>query len=280
MDPARHDDLIRGALAEDLGSAGDLTSAAVFDADHHSTGRIVARGAGTVAGVEVAARVFTVADPTVRVGITGPSGSSVGAGTELVRLAGPTRSLLGAERTALNLLGRLSGIATATAALVAAVEGTGARITDTRKTTPTLRALEKEAVRSGGGVNHRFGLFDAVMIKDNHVAAAGGVAEAIRRVRARVGHTVKVEVEVDTLAQLDDVLAEGVDIVLFDNMTPGDLAEGVRRVGGRAVTEASGGIDARTVRAVAETGVDVISVGALTHSAPALDVALDLDPPR
>jgi nicotinate-nucleotide pyrophosphorylase (carboxylating) len=270
------DELIRRALAEDLGLAGDITSDAIFPADHHSTARIVVRRPGTLAGVDVACRAFTLLDPSVEAEVCTPDGSRVGAMTDVVRLAGPTRALLAAERTALNLLGRLSGIATATAELVALVEGTGASITDTRKTTPTLRALEKYAVRMGGGSNHRFGLHDAVLIKDNHVAAAGSVTAAVERVRRHVGHTVKIEVEVETLAQVEELLAVGADIVLFDNMALPELAEAVRMVGERMITEASGGIDRSTVRAVAETGVQFISVGSITHSAPALDVALDV----
>jgi nicotinate-nucleotide pyrophosphorylase (carboxylating) len=270
------DEVIRRALAEDLGVAGDITSDAIFPPDHHSTARLVVRRPGTLAGVDVACRTFTLLDPSVETEVCRPDGSRVAAMTDVARLAGPTRALLAAERTALNLLGRLSGIATATAELVALVDGTGARITDTRKTTPTLRALEKYAVRMGGGSNHRFGLHDAVLIKDNHVAAAGGVTAAVERVRRHVGHTVKIEVEVETLAQLEELLGVGADIVLFDNMPPPELAEAVRMVGDRMITEASGGIDRTTIRAVAETGVQFISVGAITHSAPSLDVALDV----
>ena len=270
------DDIIRRALAEDLGVAGDITSDAIFPADHHTTARIVVRRPGTLAGIEVACRTFTLLDASVEAEVCVPDGSRVAAMTDAARLAGPTRALLAAERTALNLLGRMSGIATATAQLVALLEGTGARIADTRKTTPTLRALEKYAVRMGGGSNHRFGLHDAVLIKDNHLAAAGGVTAAVERVRRHVGHTVKIEVEVETLAQVEELLGVGADIVLLDNMPLPDLAEAVRMVGDRMITEASGGIDRATVRAVAETGVQFISVGSITHSAPSLDVALDV----
>jgi nicotinate-nucleotide pyrophosphorylase (carboxylating) len=270
------DEVIRRALAEDLGAAGDITSDAICPADHHSTARLVVRRAGTLAGVDLACRTFTLLDPSVETEICCPDGSWVGALTNVARLGGPTRALLAGERTALNLLGRLSGIATATAELVSLVEGTGARIADTRKTTPTLRALEKYAVRMGGGSNHRFGLHDAVLIKDNHVAAAGGVTAAVEHVRRHVGHTVKIEVEVETLAQVEELLGVGADIVLFDNMALPDLEAAVRMVGDRMITEASGGIDRTTIRAVAETGVQFVSVGAITHSAPSLDVALDI----
>jgi nicotinate-nucleotide pyrophosphorylase (carboxylating) len=276
VEAAWRDDVIRRALAEDLGVTGDITSDAIFPADHRSRARIVVRQPGTLAGIEVACRTFTLLDPSIEVEVCRRDGSPVESMTDVARLVGPTRALLAAERTALNLLGRLSGIATATAELVALVEGTGARIADTRKTTPTLRALEKYAVRMGGGSNHRFGLHDAVLIKDNHVAAAGSVTAAVERVRRHVGHTVKIEVEVETLAQVEELLAVGADIVLFDNMTLADLEAAVRLVGDRMITEASGGIDRATVRAVAETGVQVISVGAITHSAPSLDVALDV----
>jgi nicotinate-nucleotide pyrophosphorylase (carboxylating) len=280
VNPARFDDLLRRALDEDLGAAGDLTSEACIAEGARSAASIVAREPGVVAGLPLAQRTFSIVDAATSFTAQVAEGSAVGAGTVLARLAGPSRGLLTAERTALNLVGRLSGIATATADLVRQVEGTGARITDTRKTTPTLRALERYAVRMGGGSNHRFGLHDAVLIKDNHIVAAGGLRPAVEAARARIGHTVKVEVEVDTLEQLDVLLSldAPADVVLLDNMDLADLAEAVRRVNGRMITEASGGITPATVRAVAETGVDVISVGWITHSARALDVALDLDP--
>ena len=278
MDVSRFDDLIERAFDEDLASAGDLTSESIFGRDHRSTARLVARQNGVVAGLDLAARVFSLLDDGIEVDARAHDGSRVDAQSELMRLAGPTRSLLTAERTALNFLGRLSGIATLTAELVDLVEGTGVLIADTRKTTPTLRALEKYAVRMGGGSNHRFGLYDAVMIKDNHIAAAGGIGRAVAMVRARVGHTVKIEVEVETLDELRELLVVGADIVLLDNMTIEELGEAVALVGEEMLTEASGGISRDTIRAVAETGVDVISVGALTHSAPNFDVALDFDP--
>ncbi len=278
MDVSRFDDLIERAFDEDLASAGDLTSESIFGRDHRSSARLVARQNGVVAGLDLAARVFSLLDDGIEVDARAHDGSRVDAQSELMRLAGPTRSLLTAERTALNFLGRLSGIATLTAELVDLVEGTGVLIADTRKTTPTLRALEKYAVRMGGGSNHRFGLYDAVMIKDNHIAAAGGIGRAVAMVRARVGHTVKIEVEVETIDELRELLVVGADIVLLDNMTIEELGEAVALVGEEMLTEASGGISRDTIRAVAETGVDVISVGALTHSAPNFDVALDFDP--
>jgi nicotinate-nucleotide pyrophosphorylase (carboxylating) len=215
-------------------------------------------------------------EPGARIELDSRDGDRVGAGALLARLAGSARGLLTGERVALNLLGRLSGIATATRELVDAVAGTGSRIVCTRKTTPGLRALEKYAVRCGGGVNHRFGLDDAVLVKDNHLAVAGSVAEAIRRARGAVGHLVAIEVEVDTMEQLAAALEHGADAVLLDNMSPAELRRAVEMVGGRIPTEASGGITLRTARAIAETGVDLLSVGWLTHSAPALDVALDV----
>ncbi len=272
--------LLHAALAEDLGRAGDLTSAAVLDAHATATARLVARQAGVVAGLDIAAAAFGLLDGSIRVTLRARDGDAVAAGAELATVAGPARGILSAERVALNVLGRLCGIATRTRAFVDAVAGTGARIADTRKTTPGLRALEKHAVRCGGGTNHRFGLDDAVLIKDNHVAVAGGVAAAVRRARAHVGHMVVVSVEVTTLDQLDALLAmperRTADVVLLDNFDVATLAEAVRRVAGRLTTEASGGITLANARAVAATGVDVLSVGALTHSAPALDVALDV----
>lgn len=276
MIPPGTDELLRRALAEDLGVAGDLTTDAVVPSAATVAGRIVTREAGRVAGLAASLRAFALVDPDVATRPLVADGADVVAGSALAEVAGSAAAILVAERTCLNLLGRLSGIATATARLVSRVEGTGAVIADTRKTTPGLRALEKLAVRLGGGRNHRFGLHDAVLVKDNHLLVAGSVTEAVRRVRDRVGHTVVVEVEVDTIEQLDEALAAGVDAVLLDNMDPVTLAEAVRRIDGRCLAEASGGITPERVRPIAETGVDVISVGWLTHSAPALDVALDL----
>jgi nicotinate-nucleotide pyrophosphorylase (carboxylating) len=269
--------LVRAALAEDLGRAGDLTTDALIAPDARATGAIRARTAGRVAGIDAARLAFELLDPAVQVDVQAPDGTAVEAGATILRVAGPARALLSGERVALNLLGHLSGIATATAALVAAVAGTSAAIGDTRKTTPGLRALEKAAVRAGGGRNHRFGLDDAVLIKDNHMQLAGGPAAAVRRARATVGHLVKIEVEVDTLAQLDAVLPERPDAVLLDNMDPETLRAAVARIDGRAVAEASGTITLETAPAIAATGVDLISAGWLTHSAPALDVGLDFD---
>lgn len=266
---------VRAALAEDLGTAGDLTSDAAIPDDATATADIVARKRGCLAGIDVAAYAFHAMDPAATVATMVADGASVDAGTVLARIEGNARALLGAERTALNFLGRLCGIATATQTAVAVVAGTKARIACTRKTTPGLRHLEKYAVRMGGGRNHRFGLHDAVLLKDNHLVAGGGIVATVARVRDHVGHLVKIQVEVDTLAQLEELLTTGADAVLLDNMTPDDLRKAVETVAGRLVTEASGGIRPETLRAVADTGVDVISLGWLTHSAPALDVGLD-----
>jgi nicotinate-nucleotide pyrophosphorylase (carboxylating) len=271
------DDFVRAALREDLGRAGDLTTDAIVPADAQGTGRIVAREPGVVSGLFVVERVFAVLDPRVLVASAVADGDRVSQGTVVATVSGPLRALLTGERTALNLISRLSGVATATSRLVEAVAGTRATIVDTRKTTPGMRALEKAAVRDGGGANHRFGLDDAILIKDNHVAVAGGVTAAIEAARRHAGHLVKIEVEVDTLAQLDEALAARADIVLLDNFTLEQLREAVARTGNRALLEASGRIDAATVRAVAETGVDLISSGALTHSARILDFGFDID---
>ena len=272
------DELVRRTLAEDLGLAGDLSSTAAVPADRYATGLVLARAAGTIAGLEVAMATFAAVDPSCTVQPEAADGDTVTAGTVLARVTGPARALLTAERSALNLLGHACGIATATRQVVDAVAGTGVRIVDTRKTTPGLRALEKHAVRCGGGSNHRFGLYDAVMLKDNHLVAAGGITAAAAAVRARVGHTVHLEIEIDHLDQLEEALAAGADSVLLDNLDDEALARAVQVVDGRAVTEASGGITPERARAVAATGVDLISLGWLTHSAPRLDVALDLQP--
>jgi nicotinate-nucleotide pyrophosphorylase (carboxylating) len=269
--------VVRRALEEDLGRAGDLTTDALIPAETHAAGTLRARTAGTVAGTLGARVAFELLDPAVTVTVLRDDGTRVAAGDAVLRVAGPARALLTGERVALNLLGHLSGIATATAQLVSAVAGTGCAVADTRKTTPGLRALEKAAVRAGGGANHRFGLDDAVLIKDNHIALAGGPAQAVRTARARVGHLVRIEVEVDTLAQLDAVLPAGPDAVLLDNMAPATLATAVRRIAGRAVAEASGTITRASAPEIAATGVDLISAGWLTHSAPALDLGLDFD---
>ena len=269
--------IVRAALLEDLGRAGDLTTDSIVPANARFSGAIVSRQAGTVAGTDAAALAFALLDSTVRVSVLRPDGSPISPGEAVIALDGPARAILSAERVALNLLCRLSGVATATASLVEAARPHGkARIVCTRKTTPGLRSLEKHAVRAGGGANHRFGLDDAVLIKDNHVAVAGGVAPAVRRARAGVGHLVKIEVEVDTLAQLDEALSVGADAVLLDNMSPDTLRAAVAMIDGRAVSEASGRISRETVGAVAATGVDLISTGWITHSAPIVDLGLDV----
>ena len=267
--------LVRAALLEDLGRAGDLTSNAIVPAHHVSKTALVARQRGVVAGLDVAALAFRLVDPAIQISVRKPDGSRVEAGDVIAELAGPSRGMLTGERTALNFLCHLSGIASATAAVVDAIGTARARVVCTRKTMPGLRALQKYAVRVGGGANHRFGLDDAVLIKDNHVAIAGGVRQALERARAAVGHLVKVELEVDTLDQLDQALALGVDAVLLDNMSIDTMREAVRRVDGRAVTEASGRITPQTAPAVAATGVDLISIGWLTHSVGVLDIGLD-----
>lgn len=268
--------LVRAALLEDLGRAGDITTEAVIPADTRMAVHMAARQAGVVAGLDLALQAFRLMDPTLDCQVLKGDGARVAAGEPVLRIEGAARPILSAERVALNFACRLSGIASATAALVDAARPHGhARITCTRKTTPGLRAVEKYAVRAGGGANHRFGLDDAILIKDNHVAAAGGIAVAIGRARAHVGHLVKIEVEVDTLAQLEEALGIGVDAVLLDNMGPDTLKEAVRMVSGRAITEASGRITAQSVPAIAASGVDIISCGWLTHSAPILDLGLD-----
>ncbi len=267
--------VVVASLAEDLGRSGDVTSLACLDADARLTCAFVARKAGVIAGLACARLALTALDPEVRIETYVADGARVRAGERLAVVEARARAVLSAERTALNLLGRLSGVASLTRAYVAEVAGTRARIIDTRKTTPGLRALEKYAVRMGGGANHRFGLDDAILIKDNHVAACGGVAEALRRARAHAGHMVKIEVEVDSLSQLREALEGGPDIIMLDNFTLADLRRAVAMAGGRVVLEASGGVDLSTVGDIARTGVDLISVGALTHSAPVLDIGLD-----
>jgi nicotinate-nucleotide pyrophosphorylase (carboxylating) len=267
--------LVRNALLEDLGRAGDLTTDAIVPVDRVATTILVARQPGVVAGFDLAALAFRLIEPKIEVTIHCPDGNDVAPGKIIATINGPARGLLTAERTALNFLGHLSGIATVTHSMVTAIRGHKARIVCTRKTTPGLRAIEKYAVRAGGGANHRFGLDDAVLIKDNHIAIAGCIKAAIERVRAGVGHLVKIEVEVDTLDQLDEALRLGVDAVLLDNMTPEELRQAVTMVAGRAVTEASGRITPATAPSVAATGVDLISIGWLTHSAPVLDIGLD-----
>ncbi len=274
--PLQYEDLIRKALKEDLGRGGDLTTDALVPLESTAVGRIISRAPGVVAGLDPAAAVFRmldddfVADPGVADGVR------VEVGSVLLKLRGSARAMLAGERTALNLLGRLCGVATLTRRYVDAVAGSGASITCTRKTIPGLRTLEKYAVRCGGGTNHRFGLDDAVLVKDNHLIAVGGVTEALVKVREAVGHTVTVEVEVETLTELEEALGAGVDAVLLDNMDPDTMRRAVAVAHGRVVLEASGGITLDNVAEVAATGVDLISVGALTHSAPVLDLSLEL----
>ena len=270
--------VVRMALAEDLGRGGDITAQACIPEGARMRAVFAARKPGVLAGIGCVRLSLLAMDPAATIRSRLRDGDAFEAGAVLVEAEADARAFLAAERTALNLLGRLCGIATLTRAYVETVAGTDARIADTRKTTPGLRALEKHAVVCGGGVNHRFGLDDAILIKDNHVAVCGGVGEAIRRARAAAGHLVKVEIEVDGLDQLDEALAERPDVVMLDNFTPDMLREAVARVRdrpGRPVLEASGGVNLQTVRGIAEAGVDVISVGALTHSAASLDIGLD-----
>ncbi|WP_336978866.1 carboxylating nicotinate-nucleotide diphosphorylase [Brevundimonas nasdae] len=272
--------VVRLALAEDLGRAGDVTAMACIPEDARMKAAFAARKPGVLAGIDCVRLAVLAMDAQASVDLRLRDGDAFDAGEVLAVVEADARAFLSAERTALNLVGRLSGVATLTRTYVEAVAGTKARIADTRKTTPGLRALEKHAVACGGGINHRFGLDDAILIKDNHVAVCGGVAEAVRRAKAFAPHLMKIEVEVDGLDQLDAVLAlidEGAapDVIMLDNFSLDDLRAAVARVAGRIVLEASGGVDLTTVRGIAETGVDVISVGALTHSAPVLDIGLD-----
>jgi nicotinate-nucleotide pyrophosphorylase (carboxylating) len=269
--------MVRAALLEDLGRGGDLTTDAIVPAELQARTVLAAREPGTVAGLDLVRHAFSLTDPAIEMSVERPDGSEVAAGDIIGFVRGPARGMLTAERTALNFLCRLSGVATATASIVSAVRGHKARIVCTRKTTPGWRALEKYAVRAGGGGNHRFGLDDAILIKDNHIAIAGGIRPAIERARAAAGHLVKIELEVDTLAQLDEALELHVDAVLLDNMSIDELRQAVLMAAGKALTEASGRVTPATVPAIAATGVDLISVGWLTHSAPALDVGLDYE---
>jgi nicotinate-nucleotide pyrophosphorylase (carboxylating) len=267
---------VRAALLEDLGRAGDLTTDLVVGAEQRATVRLVARDAGVIAGTDLAATAFRLVDPAVSVDTALVDGTRVSPGDVIATVSGPARAILTAERVALNFLSHLSGITTATAQIADSIAHTTTRVTCTRKTTPGLRALEKHAVLAGGGVNHRFGLDDAILIEDTHIALAGGVREAIKRARAGAGHLVKIEVEVDSIDQLREVLADPVDAVLLDNMDPGTLREAAGLVAGRMVTEASGRLTIETAPDVAATGVDLISVGWITHSAPVLDIGLDV----
>lgn len=267
------------ALAEDLGLAGDITSAACIPAEKTAKLAMVARKRGRIAGLALAIEAFRQVDPAIAIMAHKADGDVLLPGDVVLSAEGNARAILAAERTALNFVGRLSGIATLTAEFVGRVEGTGARIVCTRKTTPGLRAFEKHAVLCGGGRNHRFGLFDAVLIKDNHIAVAGGIVPALSAAKATCGHLVKIEIEVDTLDQLDQVIKEGADVVMLDNMGMAALAEAVARVKAKRpamLIEASGGVNLETIAGIARAGVDLISVGALTHSAPVLDLGLDI----
>lgn len=274
--PLLYEELVRKALAEDLGRAGDTTTDAIVSLDDTATAIIRAHAPGRVAGIDVARYAFHCLDAELGFEILLHDGYDAEPGDTIAVVHGAARPLLSAERTALNFLTRLSGIATATRDIVALVSRHRARVVCTRKTTPGLRTLEKYAVRAGGGFNHRFGLDDAVLIKDNHIAIAGGVSEAIRRVRRRIGHMVKIEVEVDTLDQLEAALREKVDAIMLDNMSVETIAEAVRMTRRRAIIEASGGVTAQTAEAIAATGVDLLSIGWITHSAPALNLSLDI----
>lgn len=266
---------VRAALAEDLGRGGDITTDMVIDADAWVKASINARQVGALSGIDIAEMAFDLVDPRVDIEVYIADGGLVEPGDTVAILEGPARAILTGERVALNYLGHLSGIASVTRKIVDAVSHTGARITCTRKTTPGLRAFEKYAVRCGGGFNHRFGLDDGLMIKDNHIVACGGITQAIDRAKSKVGHMVKIELEVDTLEQLEEGLKAGADVILLDNMGPDLLKEAVKMIGGRAISEASGGVTLETAPAIAESGVDVISIGWLTHSAPCLDLGLD-----
>jgi len=267
--------LVRNALLEDLGRAGDVTTGAMIATHLRWPGALVARQPGVVAGLDLARLAFRMMDPAITFDVEIPDGNFAKLGSTIARVHGPARGILSAERTALNYLCHLSGIATATHALVEAVKPHKARICCTRKTTPGLRMIEKYAVRAGGGANHRFGLDDAVLIKDNHISSAGSLHAAVRHAREAVGHLMKIELEVDTLAQVAEAVSLPIDAIMFDNMDPVTIKKAVDLVAGRFITEASGRISVDTVSAVAATGVDVISVGWITHSAPILDIGLD-----
>jgi nicotinate-nucleotide pyrophosphorylase (carboxylating) len=278
LSPLAIDEAVTRALAEDLGRAGDVTSIATIPEGTRGSAVMTARESGVIAGLPVAAAVFRRLDPDVEISGNLRDGAAVQAKTVLMTVAGDARALLSAERTALNFVGHLSGIASAAAEFVRLVAHTKARVCCTRKTTPGLRALQKYAVRCGGGFNHRFGLDDAILIKDNHIAVAGGVRAVLERAKAAAGHLVKIEIEVDTLAQLATVLEVGLaDAVLLDNMSPETMRQAVAMVAGRLVIEASGGITHASAAAIAESGVDYLSSGAITHSSPNLDVGLDIE---
>jgi nicotinate-nucleotide pyrophosphorylase (carboxylating) len=278
LSPLAIDEAVQRALNEDLGRAGDITSIATIPEKTPARALLIARQSGVIAGLPLAVATFQKLSGDIHIQAHARDGANVAAGAHVLTISGPARAVLAGERTALNFVGRLSGIATLTSDYVRGTAGTKLRICCTRKTTPGLRALEKYAVRCGGGFNHRFGLDDAILIKDNHVAVAGGVRPVLERARAHVGHLVKIEIEVDTLKQLREVLDTGLaDVVLLDNMDIADLTEAVKLAKGRVVLEASGGVTQNSIADIAATGVDYVSAGALTHSAPNFDVALDIE---
>lgn len=272
------EDIVRAALKEDLGHGHDITTECTVPLDKDARAVINSRVGGRLAGVVAGLAAFTLTDPDCEIEVLKMDGEDVKAGEDIAIITGSARSILTAERTALNFIQHLSGVATLTRAYVNEIEDTGAKIADTRKTIPGLRSLQKQAVRLGGGTNHRFGLDDAILIKDNHIALAGGIYPALQMARENAGHMVKIEIEVDSIAQLEEVLENGgADIIMLDNFNTTDMAKAVKLINGRSVIEASGGVNLKTVRAIAETGVHLISVGALTHSAPALDIGLDIE---
>ena len=278
LSPLLFDKAVRAALEEDLGRAGDITTLACIPPGRKAVAALAPRKPGIICGLAVAEAAFRLVDPAVTFEYLAADGDEITIPRKPVaRISGDARAILTAERTALNFISHMSGVATATSKLVALTKHTKAKVICTRKTTPNLRALEKYAVRCGGGMNHRFGLDDAVLIKDNHIAVCGGIRQALQAAKAYAGHMVKIEIEVDNLEQLKEVIAEGADIVLFDNMSPDEMRKGVEMIGGRMKTEASGGISAESAKAVAESGVDMLSSGALTHSSPILDIGLDIE---
>lgn len=275
LSDAQLEPLVRAALAEDWGRGGDITAQTTIPADAQTRARLIAKKEGVLCGLGPMRLAFQLTDKSIQINMQKREGEALKAMDPVALITGPTRALLGAERTALNFIMHLSGVATLTRAYVKEVSGTKAKIAATRKTLPGLRALQKYAVRVGGGTPHRYGLDDAILIKDNHIAAVGSVGEALRRARMHAGHLVKIEVEVTNLKQIDEALSNKADVIMLDNFLPDDMKKAVTHIAGRVPVEASGGITLANVRAVAETGVDYISVGALTHSAPALDMALD-----
>jgi nicotinate-nucleotide pyrophosphorylase (carboxylating) len=278
LSPLAINEAVQRALDEDLGRAGDITSIATIPEATKAHAILIARQSGVIAGLPLAVATFQKLSPDINIQAHFRDGATVASGLQVLTISGPARAVLAGERTALNFIGRLSGIASLTSDYVRHTVGTKLRVCCTRKTTPGLRALEKYAVRCGGGFNHRFGLDDAILIKDNHIAVAGGVRPVLERARAHIGHLVKVEIEVDTLAQLREVLDTGLaDVVLLDNMDIATLTEAVKLASGRVVLEASGGVTQDSIAKIAATGVHYASVGALTHSAPNFDVALDID---